>query len=60
MQTDWITIIGIVLLIEGMMPLLFPKTWQNYIRKLANEPLSAVRQVGAILFALGALLLYFR
>ena len=58
MQIDWLLVIGMVLIIEGMMPLLFPKIWQDYIRKLAQEPASTVRQVGAVLFFIGILLLY--
>lgn len=57
---DWLTIIGIVFIIEGMMPLLFPKIWQGYIRKLAGEPIAVIRQVGAVLFFLGAIMLWLR
>lgn len=60
MQIDWLVVIAMVLIIEGLMPLLFPKTWQSYIRKLANEPLPVIRQVGAFLFALGIILLYLK
>ena len=57
---DWLTIIGFVLIIEGLMPLLFPKAWLSYIQKLALEPITTIRVVGAILFALGAFLLFLR
>lgn len=60
MDIDWLTIIGLVLVIEGMMPLLFPKVWQGYIRRLAEEPIGAIRQIGAVLFALGILFLWLR
>ena len=60
MQIDWLLILGFVLIIEGLMPLLFPKTWQGYLRKLSQEPISVIRQVGAFLFGIGALLLYLR
>ncbi len=60
MQIDWLVVIALVLIIEGMMPLLFPKTWQNYIRKLAGEPVAVIRQVGLVLFTIGILLLWFR
>lgn len=60
MQIDWILVIAMVLIVEGMMPLLFPKTWQGYIRKLANEPVSTVRQVGLILFVIGIVMLLLR
>ena len=57
MQIDWWLVIGLVLIVEGMMPLLFAQTWQNYIRKLSQEPLKTVRIVGAILFTIGVVLL---
>jgi uncharacterized protein YjeT (DUF2065 family) len=57
---DWLTIIGFVLIVEGLMPLLFPKQWHNYVQKLALEPITTIRIVGGILFTLGALLLFFR
>ncbi|MBU2882680.1 DUF2065 domain-containing protein [Psychrosphaera sp. B3R10] len=60
MQIEWLTVIGLVLIVEGMMPLLFPKIWQNYIRKLADEPISGIRFVGGVLFVLGIVLLMFR
>ncbi|QTH63203.1 DUF2065 domain-containing protein [Psychrosphaera ytuae] len=60
MQIDWILVIAMVLIVEGMMPLLFPKTWQGYIKKLANEPVSTVRHVGLILFVIGIFMLLLR
>ena len=60
MDIDWYTVLGLVLIIEGMMPLMFPRIWQGYIRKLASEPIGAIRQVGAILFILGIIMLWLR
>ena len=60
MDIDWHAVIALVLIVEGMMPLLFPRIWQSYIRKLAAEPVGAIRQVGAVLFVIGILMLWFR
>lgn len=60
MQIDWFLVLGLVLIVEGMMPLLFPKAWLNYIQKLSQEPVTTIRQIGAVLFGLGALLIYLR
>ncbi|GAB2999605.1 DUF2065 domain-containing protein [Psychrosphaera aestuarii] len=60
MDIDWFVVIAMVLIIEGMMPLLFPKTWRNYIKKLSQEPVGVIRQVGLVLFTIGILLLWFR
>lgn len=60
MEIDWLLVFGMVLIIEGIMPLLFPKAWQGYIRKLAAEPVAAIRQVGGVLFGIGLLLIWLR
>ena len=60
MDIDWYAVIGMVLIIEGMMPLLFPRIWQSYIRKLANEPVSAIRHIGAVLFCIGLVMFWLR
>ena len=49
--------LALVLLLEGIGPLLFPKQWQNYLRRLSAEPLSSIRQIGAVLCG-GALVIY--
>lgn len=49
--------LALVLFIEGVGPLLFPRQWQHYLRKLSAEPMSSVRQIGAVLCG-GALLIY--
>ncbi|MDA8621347.1 DUF2065 domain-containing protein [Psychrosphaera sp.] len=60
MDIDWLVVIAMVLIVEGMMPLLFPKTWRSYIQKLSQEPIGVIRQVGLVLFTIGLLLLWFR
>lgn len=50
-------IFGLVLIIEGLVPLLFPKQWRSYVQKLAQEPVHQIRMVGGALFCLGAVLL---
>ena len=60
MDIDWHAVIALVFIVEGMMPLLFPRIWQGYIRKLAEEPIGAVRQVGGVLFLIGIILLWLR
>jgi len=56
MELFW-TSLALVLLLEGIGPLVFPTQWQNYLRRLSSEPISSVRQVGAVLCG-GALLIY--
>lgn len=49
--------IALVLLLEGLGPLLFPNKWRSYLRRLSEEPVSGLRQVGAVLCGM-ALLIY--
>jgi uncharacterized protein YjeT (DUF2065 family) len=56
MDLFWASL-ALVLLIEGVGPLLFPQQWQRYLRKLSAEPIQSIRQVGAVLCG-GSLLVY--
>ncbi len=56
MELFWATL-ALVLLLEGVGPLLFPVQWQSYLRRLSAEPISSLRQVGAVLCG-SALLIY--
>lgn len=56
MELFWASL-ALVLLLEGIGPLLFPKQWQSYLRRLSAEPINSLRQVGAVLCG-GALLIY--
>jgi len=50
--------IAIALIIEGLIPALFPNKWRAYVLKIANEPASAIRQVGVFLVIIGLVLLW--
>ena len=50
---------GLVLIIEGIGPLLFPNKWRNYLQKLAQEKVSSIRQVGLVLVTIGVIILWF-
>ena len=54
----WIAL-ALVLILEGLGPLLFPNRWQNYIRQLAELSSNQLRQVGGVLVIIGALCLVF-
>ena len=56
MEVFWSSL-ALVLLLEGVGPLLFPRQWQSYLRRLSAEPIDSLRQVGAVLCG-GALLVY--
>lgn len=58
MELFWQALV-IVLLLEGIGPLLFPNKWQSYLRRLSAEPVSSLRQVGAVLCAMALLISVF-
>ena len=58
MITTLLMALAIALIIEGLIPALFPNKWRAYVLKLANEPVSAIRQIGILLVLIGAVLLW--
>jgi uncharacterized protein len=57
-DTIWIAL-ALVLVLEGIGPLLFPNRWQNYIRQLSAMPSNQLRQVGGVLVIVGVLCIFF-
>lgn len=54
---DWFwQALAIVLIVEGIGPLLFPNRWQEYLRQIAAESVQSVRQMGMVLVGAGILL----
>ncbi|WP_199915600.1 DUF2065 domain-containing protein [Saccharobesus litoralis] len=50
--------IGIVLIIEGLGPFLFPNRWADYLAKMAKMPVRQLQQTGAMLLIIGCLFLW--
>ena len=59
MKETIITAIALVLILEGIGPLLFPNKWIAYMQKLASEGADNLRVVGAMLVITGVLTLLF-
>ncbi len=49
---------GLVLIIEGIAPALFPNKWQAYIRKLAEQPIADIRNIGLFILLLGIIIIW--
>ena len=49
---------AIALIIEGLVPTLFPNKWRNYVAKLALEPVNNIRNIGLVITLSGTLLLW--
>lgn len=50
--------LAIALIIEGLIPALFPNKWRNYVLKLAQESTTSIRNIGVSLIVVGALILW--
>ncbi|KKL01431.1 DUF2065 domain-containing protein [Rheinheimera mesophila] len=59
MADYWWAVLGLVLIIEGVAPLLFPNRWRSYLKKIAEQPTAQMQQLGGILVIAGVLLLIF-
>ena len=51
------TAIGLVLIVEGLGPLLFPNKWQKYLLELSTQKQNVLRRLGGSLVTAGIVLL---
>lgn len=49
---------ALMLVFEGIGPLLFPNRWRSFILKLASEQPNNIRQIGLVLVIIGCILLF--
>ncbi|MCL1139468.1 DUF2065 domain-containing protein [Shewanella pneumatophori] len=49
--------LGLVLIIEGIGPLLFPNRWRAYLKEISNQNQQVLRYIGACLVFVGGILL---
>ncbi|GMM69511.1 DUF2065 domain-containing protein [Alteromonas sp. MTD1] len=57
---DWLLpVLAIVLIVEGIGPLLFPNKWRNYLLQVSQQPINQLRQMGGVLVIIGTLLLLY-
>ena len=58
MQNVLLLAIGMVLVIEGLMPLFFPRRWRDMFRQIMALTDGQLRFVGLIAVAIGLLLVF--
>jgi uncharacterized protein YjeT (DUF2065 family) len=58
MADFWLAALGLMLVLEGMMPFLFPRPWRETLRNLAQLQDGQLRFVGLSLMLSGLLLIY--
>ncbi|MCZ4296345.1 DUF2065 domain-containing protein [Vibrio sinaloensis] len=49
---------GLVLIVEGLGPLLAPKGWRNMVAQLSEQPDNQLRRIGGCLVVAGAVIAY--
>ena len=49
---------GLVLVIEGLAPALFPNKWRAYLLKLAEQSITDLRNIGLFIFLLGMIVIW--
>jgi hypothetical protein len=59
MAQDLLTAIALVLIIEGVLPVVAPRGWQSAIQQLSRQKPGVIRVGGLISMLAGALLLQF-
>ncbi|WP_158771913.1 MULTISPECIES: DUF2065 domain-containing protein [unclassified Paraglaciecola] len=50
---------ALVLIIEGLGPMLFPNKWRNYLQQMVEQPANQLRSVGGVLVTIGLVSLFF-
>lgn len=54
----WLLALGLVLVAEGLMPMLTPSGWREAVRRLAQLPDGQLRAGGMVMALLGLLLIW--
>lgn len=54
----WLAI-GLVLLLEGIGPFVFPDLWRKTVIQLSEQPNLLLRRIGGCLFVAGLVIVYF-
>lgn len=51
--------LAMMLVLEGIGPMLFPNRWQGFLKQLAEMPGASIQTYGGVLVTIGLVLLYF-
>ena len=49
---------GLVLIIEGLAPALFPNKWKNYLLKITELPTQDIRNIGLVILMIGVAVIW--
>ena len=59
MTENLLLALALVLILEGIGPMLFPNKWRNYLLQVASQPANQLRTLGGILVTIGFVGLFF-
>lgn len=51
--------LAMVLIVEGVGPMLFAKKWQRYLQQVSEQPVNQLRTMGGVLVTIGLVSLFF-
>ncbi|GAB3013876.1 DUF2065 domain-containing protein [Bowmanella dokdonensis] len=54
----WLAL-AMVLVLEGIGPMLFPKKWQRYMQQLSGQPPEQLRTMGGVMVTIGLVALFY-
>ncbi|MFG0451670.1 DUF2065 domain-containing protein [Shewanella sp. yb_14] len=49
--------LGLVLILEGVGPLLFPNRWRRYLLEVSSQPTAIMQRLGGVLVVAGIVIL---
>ncbi|WP_340677124.1 DUF2065 family protein [Paraglaciecola sp.] len=50
---------ALLLIVEGLGPMLFPNKWQRFIQQVAQQPLNQLRSMGGVMVVVGIVCLFY-
>ena len=58
MDTLWMAL-ALVLILEGLGPMLFPNKWQRFMSEMASQQPGQLRTLGGVMVTIGIVAIYF-
>ncbi|SDI68606.1 hypothetical protein SAMN04488540_102414 [Ferrimonas sediminum] len=54
----WLIALGMVLVLEGIGPMMLPKQWRSMVTEMSRQPDHLLRRLGGVLVTIGGVILY--
>lgn len=56
MDDRWLQVLGLVLIIESLLPFISPRSYRQSVQQIANTPDSVLRTIALVALVVGAVL----